>query len=95
MSMKQIVGFFKCLFRFSECQRTKKLLYEFVEGELPQDTHHKLEHHLGDCPACLDYVKSYRATIELTHRHCLPDRPMPESLKQKLHEFIQQNPDLK
>jgi anti-sigma factor RsiW len=95
MSMKQIVGFFKCLFHFSECQRTKKLLYEFVEGELTPDTHRKLEKHLGDCPACLDYVKSYRATIELTHRHCLPDKPMPPSLKQKLHEFIQQNPDLK
>ena len=95
MSMKQIVGFFKCLFHFSECRRTKKLLYEFVEDELPPDTHRKLEHHLGDCPACLDYVKSYRATIELMHRHCLPSRPMPESLKQKLHEFIQQNPNLK
>jgi anti-sigma factor RsiW len=95
MSMKQIVGFFKCLFHLGECQRTKKLLYEFVEHELPQDAQHKLEKHLGDCPACLDYVESYRATIELTHRHCLPDRPMPDSLRQKLHEFIEQNPDLR
>lgn len=95
MSAKGIFGFFKCLLHPAECRKTKKLLYEFVEGELPQETQHKLEEHLGDCPACLEYVKSYRAIIELTHRHCLPDRPMPDSLKQKLHEFIEQNPDLK
>jgi len=95
MSSKGITGFFKCLFHFTECGKTKKLLYEFVEGELPQETQHKLEEHLGDCPACLEYVKSYRRTIELTHCHCLPDKPMPDSLKQKLHEFIEQNPDLK
>jgi len=95
MSKKGILGFFRHLSHAGECCKTKKLLYEFVEGELPEDKAHKLEEHLGDCPSCLEYVKSYRATIELTHRHCLPDRPMPDSLKQKLHEFIEQNPDLK
>ncbi len=95
MNTKQVMGFFKCLLHPSECARTKKLLYEFVEGELNQQIHHKLEHHLGDCPACLEYVESYRRTIELTHHHGLPERPMPPSLKEKLHEFIEQNPDLK
>lgn len=95
MNMKQIVGFFKCLFHPVECGRTKKLLYEYVEGELTEDTQHKLEKHLGDCPSCLEYVKSYRTIIELTHHHGLPDTPMPPALKQKLHEFIEQNPDLK
>jgi hypothetical protein len=51
--------------------------------------------HLGDCPSCLQYVKSYRQIIELTHKHCLPETPMPPALKQKLREFIEQNPDLK
>jgi hypothetical protein len=40
-------------------------------------------------------VKSYRQIIELTHKHCLPETPMPPALKQKLREFIKQNPDLK
>jgi hypothetical protein len=34
-----------------------------------------LEEHLGDCPSCLQYVKSYRQIIELTHKHCLPETP--------------------
>jgi anti-sigma factor RsiW len=95
MSKRRIAGLSKCLLHPSECRRTKKLLYEYVEGELNEDTERKLEGHLGDCPACLQYVKSYRQIIELTHKHCLPEIPIPPALKQKLREFIEQNPDLK
>ena len=95
MSMDKIMGFLACLFHPHKCGRTKKLLYEYVEGELNQDTQHKLEKHLADCPSCLEYVKSYRTIIELTHHHALADTPMPPALKQKLCEFIKQNPDLK
>ena len=95
MSLKQITGFLKCLFRPSGCSRTKKLLFSYVEGELSPETSRKLEKHLGNCPPCLEYVKTYRHTIEMTHHHGWPETPMPPSLKQKLHEFIQQNPDLK
>ena len=95
MSRKTFAGFFKCLFHPAECRQTKKLLYEYVEGGLNPETQHKLEKHLGDCPACLQYVKSYRQIIELTHKHCLPETQMPPALKQKLREFIEQNPDLK
>ena len=93
--MKPIMKVVKCLLHPRECARTKKLLYEFVEGQLGHEVHQELEHHLGDCPGCLEYVESYRRTIELTHHHGLPERPMPATLKQKLHEFIQQNPELK
>jgi ribosomal protein S24E len=54
-----------------------------------------LEQHLSDCAGCLEYVNSYRRTIVLTHHHALPETPMPAELKQKLHDFIQQNPELK
>jgi anti-sigma factor RsiW len=95
MSTDKIMGFLACLFHPHKCGRTKKLLYEYVEGELNEDTQHKLEKHLADCPSCLEYVKSYRTIIELTHHHALADTPMPPALKQKLCEFIKQNPDLK
>ena len=95
MNTKRILGFFKHLGHPCECGKTKKLLYEFVEGELDPEVHRKLEQHLGDCHGCLEYVNSYRRTIMLTHHHCLPETPMPPELKQKLHDFIQQNPELK
>jgi hypothetical protein len=31
----------------------------------------------------------------ITHHHGLPETPMPPALKDKLREFIEQNPDLK
>ena len=93
--MSTITSFFRHLFHPCDCTRTKKLLYEFVEGELNQPTQKKLEQHLSDCAGCMEYVNSYRRTIVLTHHHGLPEAPMPPELKQKLHEFIQQNPDLK
>ena len=95
MSAKRIKDIFKCLMHPVECSRVKKLLYEFVEGELPKDAQQKLQEHLGDCPGCLKYVETYRHTIELTHKHCLPETPMPDALKDKLREFIAQHPDLK
>jgi hypothetical protein len=93
--MNRITNFFRHLFHPCECTQTKKLLYEFVENELSRDIHQKLENHLSDCPGCLEYVKSYRRTVELTHHHGLSETPMPPELRQKLHEFIQQNPQLK
>ncbi len=95
MNMKRIKGLWKRLLRPHGCSHTKRLLYEYVEGELTTETSHKLEKHIGNCPPCLKYVESYRHTIEVTHHHGLPEEPMPDALKQKLCEFIKQHPDLK
>jgi len=95
MSMKQITDFLKGILRPHGCGKTKQLLFEYVEGELPAETEARLAKHLGNCPPCLKYVESYRHTIEVTHHHGLPEEPMPDALKQKLCEFIRQNPDLK
>jgi len=95
MSMNLITSLWKRLLRPEACSKTKQLLFEFVEGELTPETHRKLEKHIGNCPPCLDYVNSYRRTILITHHHGLPETPIPPALKQKLCEFIEQNPDLK
>ena len=95
MSVKGIWGFIKCLVNPSACQRTNKLLYEYVEGKLDEDTRQRLDKHLSDCPQCVRYVESYRRTIALTRKHCPHEIEMPDALKRKLHEFIRQNPDLR
>jgi anti-sigma factor RsiW len=77
------------------CSDTEQLLFDYAQGELPEETRLKLERHLGDCPSCLRYVETYRRTIEATRRCCAPDIEMPLALQQKLLEFIQQNPSLR
>jgi anti-sigma factor RsiW len=76
------------------CTDTERLLFELVEGGLDPETQKKLERHISDCPPCLRFVESYRKTIKMTHTHGLPETPMPLDLEEKLHQFIQQNPDL-
>ena len=95
MNLKNAWGFIKCLVNPSACQRTTKLLYEYVEGKLDDDTRQRLDAHLSDCPACIRYVESYRRTIALTHEHGAPEAVMPPALQQKLREFIRQNPNLR
>jgi len=76
------------------CSDTERLLFEFVEGDLDPETKQKLEIHISDCPPCIEYIESYERTIALTREHGLPPVEMPPELRDKLQEFILQNPDL-
>jgi anti-sigma factor RsiW len=77
------------------CRDTARLLYAFAEGELDPVHRKKLEAHLGDCHECLEFLETYRKTIALTHSHDLPsERDMPPRLREKLLQFIDDNPQL-
>ena len=43
----------------------------------------------------MEYLTSYRRTIEATHNHALPEIEMPLELQRRLKEFIAQNPNLR
>ena len=77
------------------CMDTEQLLFEYVQEALPADIRAKLERHIADCHSCVEYVTSYRRTIEATHDHALPEMQMPLELQQRLKDFLAQNPDLR
>jgi len=77
------------------CSDTEQLLFEYVEKELPADVRRKLEKHIADCRSCVEYVDSYRRTIEVTHKHGCPEAEMPPELQRRLKDFLAQNPDLR
>ncbi len=77
------------------CRDTERLLFEYVEQELPAEVRAKLEQHIADCRSCVEYVESYRRTIEATHCYGCPDVEMPAELRRRLREFIAQNPQLR
>jgi anti-sigma factor RsiW len=77
------------------CGDTERLLFDFIEEELPAEVREKLEQHLSGCRSCMEYVASYRRTIEATHDHALPAIEMPLELQHRLKEFIAQNPQLR
>jgi anti-sigma factor RsiW len=78
------------------CGHTARLLYAFVEGELDPRCRQKLEAHLADCPECLEFVRTYRETIAMTHRHDASfELEMPRRLREKLFQFIDEHPALR
>ncbi len=74
------------------CRECHKLLFDYVQGNLNEDTAAKLKQHLGDCPPCLEYVETYRQTVSACRKHCRKAAPeMPPELKKKLQDFITKN----
>lgn len=45
------------------CQQLDGFLLDYVDGQLPADTLREFEGHLAICPACVDYLRTYRETI--------------------------------
>jgi anti-sigma factor RsiW len=86
--MNAVINYFKCLFRMRSCQNVHKLLFDYVQGNLAPEKQQKLTEHLRDCPLCMEYVKTYKLTIEACHKCCRPKAEMPPELREKLEEFI-------
>ena len=45
------------------CQEVLDFLSDYVEGRLPPAEHARLEEHLAVCPPCIEYLKSFKATL--------------------------------
>lgn len=72
------------------CQELIEFLAEYLAGTLPAPQREIFEQHLRLCPPCVDYLKMYRAAIQLGKQACAADPisrpPMPEDLKKAILE---------
>jgi anti-sigma factor RsiW len=48
------------------CREIADFLADYLSGELPVDQAARFERHLAVCPACVDYIRSYRDTIRFS-----------------------------
>lgn len=75
------------------CQELYDFLEQFVEGEMADDVRAEFQRHLDMCPPCIDYVDSYRKTIQCCKaayddpKEC-PDQPMPKQLVQAILDTV-------
>ncbi len=88
--LKKILRWFARPFGY-HCGHTEKLLFDYAEGTLDPQIAAKLDLHLSDCPRCVEYVRTYRATKDLCCHHGKAAREMPPELEKKLCEFIKEN----
>jgi anti-sigma factor RsiW len=67
------------------CREVIDFLMAYVDGELAADVRSEFERHLAVCQPCVDYLASYRRTLEVERQAFAPrDQetapPIPEDL---------------
>jgi predicted anti-sigma-YlaC factor YlaD len=67
------------------CQEIADFLMDYLDGTLPGTQRAIFEEHLGECPECVAYIKSYQATIRMSKK-TRPEAPdtAPEDLIQAI-----------
>ena len=68
------------------CKDCIELLRDYLDGELPEDEAKRLEEHMSECPPCVDFLRTYKATPKIC-KWALAAK-MPEELGNKLNEFL-------
>ena len=66
---------------------------EYLDGDLPQDLRASLEAHLAKCPECWVLLDETRQTVEIFQK--FDCHPLPEDVKGRLVDAIQQHWDKK
>jgi anti-sigma factor RsiW len=70
----------------SNCRTTVELLAAFVDGTLQADEEQALRAHLADCPRCVEFLESYRATARIIRN--ATDVEMPPDVESRLLTFL-------
>jgi len=67
------------------CRELIDFLIDYVDGALTAEEQAAFDRHLSVCPACVDYVAEYRATMQAGRAAYLDrDEPVPEDVPEEL-----------
>ncbi len=71
------------------CREFIDFLMDYLTGELPAEQRACFEEHLGECPDCVAYLRSYEATIRIGKAVCAgPTEPVPGDVPEELVRAI-------
>jgi hypothetical protein len=71
------------------CEECIEVLVDYVDGTMDAVTLEAFEAHFADCGPCVDFLKTYRATISVSAR-MFADEPIPEPVSQRLRSFLRE-----
>ena len=71
------------------CRELTDFLDAWVHDELPAAQKKELDAHMGECPECVHYAKSYKRTVEMGCRafEC-PTDAIPEQVPEALVKAV-------
>jgi anti-sigma factor RsiW len=70
------------------CRELIDFLAAYLDGELDPASRAAFERHLSLCPACVDYLAGYRATVRLGKQACDRDAELPADVPSELIDAI-------
>lgn len=72
------------------CQEIAEFLLAYHADELPATQRLKFDQHLAECDECVEYLRTYRTTINLFRQALTGDDsiPVPESLIRAVTETM-------
>jgi len=47
------------------CKRATDLIIDYLDGELDPGINSAFEEHLGECPDCVAFLKTYKKTVQI------------------------------
>jgi anti-sigma factor RsiW len=68
------------------CQQLVEFIGRYRDNELAQDVRAEFERHLGVCPSCVAYLKTYEQTVLLAKASA--DEPVPAEVPDSLVKAI-------
>jgi anti-sigma factor RsiW len=70
----------------SKCKDVAELLTDYLEGSLPRQEATMLHRHIGDCPACEQFIKSFKVATDATRNMLM--QQMPKDFDSRLQSFL-------
>ena len=70
------------------CRELVDFLLEYQSDELPSEQRAVFDAHLGECPPCLAYMKSYGQTVQLGRDACQDGDEIPGDCPEALVNAI-------
>ena len=71
-----------------KCREVAEFLMEYIDGALGDSERSVFEGHIEDCPACVNYLETYRETVRLGKSVCAPDAEVPPDVPEELVQAI-------
>ena len=70
------------------CKELVDLMADYLEGQLDPEVSRDVDQHLTDCPLCLSFLKTYRATTHLIRE--VACKEIPPELGERLERFLRE-----
>lgn len=70
------------------CREVIDFLMDYLEGDLAPERRRAFDEHLAECPSCLAYLATYRATVALARGSAGVAPPLDEAVALRLVRAI-------